>query len=243
MSKPAFAPIPARAMADERLSALDFRVLMAIGIHDRLGANGVGCFASPRRMADLIGSHEKSVSRSIGLLIGAGYLVAAPATWDRRRRIYRIVYTDFDKAFLRSKIGNETATDQQSSAGANGNDLATGFDSIGNDAATENHEIGNKPNRESQRNQADGTGNILVESHLNKSCKAGKNSAKVGNPERLLDNDILPAPRSIEEATGLLREMLEGREISPYLMSRLRQKLLNGKLTRAELGKQLQDVA
>ena len=40
--KDIYAPIPARAMADEKLTAEHFRVLMAVAAHDRFNKNGKG---------------------------------------------------------------------------------------------------------------------------------------------------------------------------------------------------------
>jgi DNA-binding MarR family transcriptional regulator len=86
MSKPIFAAIPARAMGDERLSALDLRVLMAIAIHDRLTANGTGCFAGNGRLASLVGCHLKSLSRSLRSLAEAGYITGRDNPLNRRTR-------------------------------------------------------------------------------------------------------------------------------------------------------------
>ena len=49
--KDIYAPIPARAMADEELTAEHFRVLMAVAAHDRFNKNGKGCCASHPRLA------------------------------------------------------------------------------------------------------------------------------------------------------------------------------------------------
>ena len=59
-----FAPLPARAMADEALAALDIRVLACLAAHDRFGANGIGCYASHLRLSGLVKCHLKSLACS-----------------------------------------------------------------------------------------------------------------------------------------------------------------------------------
>ena len=69
-----YAPIPARAMADEELTAEHFRVLMAVAAHDRFNKNGKGCCASHPRLARLVKCHPKSLSRSLKALGERGYI-------------------------------------------------------------------------------------------------------------------------------------------------------------------------
>ena len=107
-----FAPIPARAMADEALSALDLRVLMALAVHDRFGANGIGCFASHPRLARLVKCHLKSLSRSLRMLDKLGYIDAVPFLLNKRQRAYRVVYTTADRAAIENKIGNDVVTNE-----------------------------------------------------------------------------------------------------------------------------------
>lgn len=130
--KPIYAPLPARAIGDEKLTALDLRVLAALAAHDRLGANGIGCYASHPRLAALVGCHEKSLSRSLGTLAGSKYIEPGRHPLNARLRVYKVVYTDFDKAYLARPIGNEAAT---SSRGSIGNKAATQSPPIGNQLA------------------------------------------------------------------------------------------------------------
>jgi hypothetical protein len=108
--KRSYAAIPSRAMADGRLSALDLRVLMAIAAHDRLQANGVGCYASHSRLAALVGCHLKSLSRSMTTLAKCGYITGRANPLNQRTRIYNVVYTEFDTAFLKGAGGEKQVT-------------------------------------------------------------------------------------------------------------------------------------
>ena len=98
-------------MADENLTALDMRVLMALAVHDRFGANGIGCFASHPRLAGLVGCHPKSLSRSLRVLAELSYIEGNPHPMNKRLRVYRVVYTAEDSAIMKGKIGNEPVTD------------------------------------------------------------------------------------------------------------------------------------
>ncbi|TPI54749.1 helix-turn-helix domain-containing protein [Mesorhizobium sp. B3-1-7] len=105
-----YAAIPARATGDKRLAAEDYRVLMAIALHDRLGANGIGCFASHPRLAELAGCHEKSLSRTLAKLKLCGYLEISHHPMNGRLRVYRIIYTAFDTDYFLSAKGSSPAT-------------------------------------------------------------------------------------------------------------------------------------
>lgn len=106
----AYAALPARAMGDKRLAAEDYRVLMAIAAHDRLGANGVGCYAGHPRLASLAGCHEKSLSRTLAKLKECGYLEIRQHPMNGRLRVYRILYTAFDSDYFSSTKGSNPVT-------------------------------------------------------------------------------------------------------------------------------------
>jgi DNA-binding MarR family transcriptional regulator len=125
--------MPARVIGAENLSALDLRVMMAIAVHDRLGANGIGCSASQTRLATLVDCHIKSLSRSIAALADAGMIRVKPHPLDSRQRTYQVVYSEFDQAYFDAAKGKK------------GNRSATYFDKVGNPEAPEKAEIGNKP--------------------------------------------------------------------------------------------------
>jgi len=145
-----FAPLPARAMADEALSALDLRVLAALAAHDRFGANGIGCYASHLRLSGLVKCHLKSLSRSLRVLAELGYIEASQHPMNKRLRVYRVVYLPSDKAVMKGSIGNEPVTDT---------------DPIGNQPVPEDGTIGNQHFQEDQRYQRDASLNILGEAY------------------------------------------------------------------------------
>jgi DNA-binding MarR family transcriptional regulator len=109
--KDIYAPIPARAMADEKLTAEHFRVLMAVAAHDRFNRNGKGCCASHPRLAKLAKCHRKSLSRSLKVLAEWGYIAGLPSPFNKRQRAYRVVYSDADRAIMTNPIGINPATE------------------------------------------------------------------------------------------------------------------------------------
>jgi hypothetical protein len=95
-----FGSLPFRAFPDRKLKLLPMRVLGVISGHDQFNANGQGCWASNRRVAELIGCHPKSASRAIRWLIKHGYLkdLGAPPGKQRgrRRRFLSVIYNEAD---------------------------------------------------------------------------------------------------------------------------------------------------
>lgn len=100
-SKPVYAPVPSRALADRGLSKGMLHMLIAVAAHDRLGANGQGCWASHRRLAELTGYSVSHVNEYLTALRRMGYLSVKQGNDDRRRRIYSVVYSDEDRAVMR----------------------------------------------------------------------------------------------------------------------------------------------
>ena len=145
-----FAPLPARAMADEALAALDIRVLACLAAHDRFGANGIGCYASHLRLSGLVKCHLKSLSRSLRVLAELGYIEASQHPLNKRLRVYRVVYNSDDNAVMKGGIGNEPVTDT---------------DPIGNQPVPEDGPIGNQHFQESEQLQEDAGVNILGEAY------------------------------------------------------------------------------
>jgi DNA-binding MarR family transcriptional regulator len=92
-----WSPIPARAARDLRLSARHWRALAVIALHDQLDKNGTGCWASQRRLADLLGVDETQLSHVLTDLRDYGYLNSTINPKDRRQRIHRIIYNDDDR--------------------------------------------------------------------------------------------------------------------------------------------------
>jgi Helix-turn-helix domain len=85
-----FAAIPPRAKADARLTALMWRVLVAIACHDRMG-KGQGCWASSTTLAAEVGTRPDEVRRAIKRLIEYGYIRSEPRP-GRTQRTLRIVH-------------------------------------------------------------------------------------------------------------------------------------------------------
>lgn len=148
-AKPLYAPMPARVIGAGNLSALDLRVLMAVAVHDRLGANGIGCSASQERLATMVGCHTKSLSRSIAALAAGGHIRVKPNPMDSRQKTYQVIYNEFDQAYFDAAKGKK------------GNRSATYFDKVGNTEAPEKAEIGNKPGGISVADQGVVDQNIL----------------------------------------------------------------------------------
>ncbi|WP_189510184.1 MULTISPECIES: helix-turn-helix domain-containing protein [unclassified Mesorhizobium] len=157
---PVFCPDPPRAMADQRLSSLDIRVLMAISVHDRFSKNGVGCTASHTRLANLVGCHLKSLSRSIKTLAECGYVGGRANPLNPKSRCYFVIYNEMDEAILKSVKGNEPVTHI-------GNEAATDATPTGNQLATplvtNSFRIGNQLEKNAQSIQGDAGYNIFSE--------------------------------------------------------------------------------
>lgn len=118
-SKLSFAGVPLRAVQDDRLTATDWRVLVAIAAHDRFGGNGRGCIAGRARLAGMAKCEEVTASRAIARLVRFGYLKADRDQTDRRKKCYRVIYSDDDhKAFppsANAKPDAETKVTKRSS--------------------------------------------------------------------------------------------------------------------------------
>lgn len=97
--KETFGALPARMMSDETLSASDLRIALAISAHDRFGASR-GCIAGRQRLAAITRCDLSTVTRSINRLIERGYVTEAPNQADKRRRVYRMVFSKDDSAFF-----------------------------------------------------------------------------------------------------------------------------------------------
>lgn len=99
--KPIYAPTPMRAFTDERLSERHLRTLGVIAAHDRLGANGIGCWASHARLAEMIGCDYSRLSQNIRELAEWGYLLRDRHPRKRRMKVYRVLYTEEDAAVMK----------------------------------------------------------------------------------------------------------------------------------------------
>ncbi len=151
MTKQIFAAIPARAMGDERLTALSYRVLMAIAIHDRLGKNNTGCFASHKALCEKVGAHYNSLSRAIRQLVDCGYVEVTTAFFNKNTRVYRVIYTDEDRQFQKGVRSKPDAQGVNQTVNPASQGVNRDFD-------------------ETQQNQEDAEHNILSEAY-NRSCE------------------------------------------------------------------------
>ncbi|MBB4277249.1 helix-turn-helix domain-containing protein [Rhizobium mongolense] len=192
MTKPIYAPLPARAIGDEKLSALDLRVLAALAAHDRLGANGIGCYASHPRLAGLVGCHEKSLSRSLATLAGNRYIQAGHHPLNRRLRVYKVIYTDFDKTYLASPIGNEPATN---GGRRKGNRTATEKPAIGNQIVPA---LVTEPNRVPYNNQELSSVNIFSETGIHPVETENTSGESASTGEKNVENAV-----PVERANGI----------------------------------------
>lgn len=93
--KTPFAPLPIRAIGDQRFAATHFRVLGVIAQHDRLSlvkGKGQGCWASHRTLAVKCGINYNNLSTAISELATWGYIVKASHPLNRRQHVYRVIY-------------------------------------------------------------------------------------------------------------------------------------------------------
>ncbi|MES0127915.1 hypothetical protein [Mesorhizobium sp. M0029] len=151
-----FCPDPPRAMADQRLTSLDLRVMMAISIHDRMSTNGIGCTAGHGRLAGLVGCHLKSLSRSIRTLAECGYIGGRANPLNPKSRCYFVIYSEMDEAILKTVKGNQPVT-------YTGNQPVTSTARMGNRSVPKNDPIGNQLSENAEQLQGDGLYNILGE--------------------------------------------------------------------------------
>lgn len=95
-----FAPVPNRALWDDRLTDRDVRILGVIAAHDQLSGakgKGQGAWASHARMAALAGTEYSRFSVSVNRLLNLGYLQRDRLRTDRRKFTYRVIYSPEDR--------------------------------------------------------------------------------------------------------------------------------------------------
>ena len=98
-----FAPLPLRALRDQRLGGLHLRTLGIIAAFDRLGKNGSGCWASQNTIAKIAGVDKARLSRSLSDLREFGYISSQLNPLKRWFRVHRVIYTDEDAHVLDDK--------------------------------------------------------------------------------------------------------------------------------------------
>ena len=87
-----FAAIPGRALKNDDLTALDFRVMMVIAGHDRMQRNGQGCWIHRDKLAARVGCTPQNFSKSVQKLIAAGLLRMRDIPGDARKKSFMLVY-------------------------------------------------------------------------------------------------------------------------------------------------------
>lgn len=235
-----FCPIPARAICDKRLTAVEWRVLSAICAHDRLGANGVGCYASIERLAGMAECHVKSTSRAISNLAHLKYLEIRKVG---RSNFYTVQYSDLDKVAMKAAKGNETVTYKAANNAEIGNNLAGVFEQIGNKIP----EIGNKDFEKPEKSQGFTDDNIFNKSRetdLNKlrEAQAALEDEEVTDVCAKMDEPYA-APKTEQEAVEFLQALCAKRPLSELWLRLFRDKLMAGQLTPSEVEHHLGKVA
>ena len=91
-----FSTVPVRIFNDPRPSALDFRTLACVSMHDGMSlkkGTGRGCYATFATLTDEIGCDASNLSNSLKRLVEWGYL-SVERQDDRRRKTYRVIFED-----------------------------------------------------------------------------------------------------------------------------------------------------
>lgn len=129
-----YAPVPTRAVAESRLTAVEFRTLAVIAAHDQFQRNGQGCYASHRRLAEILNVHITTLANAIARLIELGYVRGKKREGDRRFRVYMVLYTPDDEAVFGARL-------KQEYCGANGQSMVTNspIDGFVQDVTNGNH--------------------------------------------------------------------------------------------------------
>ncbi|WP_038054738.1 MarR family transcriptional regulator [Thioalkalivibrio sp. ALJ1] len=92
-AKYAFAALPLRALADERLTRSHMAVLGIVSYFDRFSKNGAGCYATQAKIGEMAHTRSDHVSRVIKDLVTWGYIVVEQQK-DRRRKQYRVIHDE-----------------------------------------------------------------------------------------------------------------------------------------------------
>jgi DNA-binding MarR family transcriptional regulator len=90
-----WAPVPARAISDERLTLTHFRTLAAIALHDRMSGRrktGQGCWASHKTLAQMCDVNYNNLSTAISELGRWGYITRQSHPLNKRQHVYRVIY-------------------------------------------------------------------------------------------------------------------------------------------------------
>ena len=106
-----FAPLPPRAIGDQRLTGIHLRVLAAIALHDRMSAGrkaGQGCWAGNQKLAAVCGCNYNNLSTAITDLVALGYIERQAHPINKRLRVYRVIYNETDQAIVKARDSSPT---------------------------------------------------------------------------------------------------------------------------------------
>lgn len=90
-----FTTLPVAAIGDDRLHAVDIRVLASIALHDGMSlvrGTGGGCYARHKTLAEEVGIDYARFSKSLRRLREFGYVQVEEQSNDRRRKTMRVPY-------------------------------------------------------------------------------------------------------------------------------------------------------
>lgn len=142
--------------------------MSVIAAHDRMGANGVGCYATHERLAELAACEYHSLSRTLKLLGELGYVERLKHPLNGRLRVYRVIYNKQDAAWFKHATV---------STAANNGDATVSED------ANEDGLIVSKPNEEASDSNKESVLNILGETS-NTSCETGNTFSETASLPR-----------------------------------------------------------
>jgi hypothetical protein len=166
-----FCALPANAMADTSLTALDMRCLAVIAWHDGMsGASGKGggCFARNDNMAAIINTDPTNFSKCLTKLIRLGYVTREPQIMDKRRFTLRVQYpTD-----------NSWRDDQQSNPLNVGEMTNNGSDIVGEQANHPRNVVGDGAHGNGSFSKENAPDYISLNEELHFDESSERNSAK-----------------------------------------------------------------
>lgn len=103
-----FAPIPNRALIDDRVTGRKLKILGIISAHDRMGRNGQHCTLSVRRIGEKLGVDFSNARKDIRDLIEWGYIGRLAHPTHKQRWQLAIAYDDAaDLAVVKGNRGYE----------------------------------------------------------------------------------------------------------------------------------------
>ena len=134
-NKAYFAPVPNRAVTDDRLRLIHYRVLALIAAHDRFGINGMGCTLSTRGIGERLKQKQGNVSIACRDLVNWGYLMPVRNPKHSQMRMLSVIYEDEDKDAFKARpatdmlegIGSPPHTDMLEGIGDTANQALTAY--------------------------------------------------------------------------------------------------------------------